>query len=861
MYGKQIVTFTAMIDRVIADKPNWKMYAVTPIDQDGCADDGSMLTYNRYGNVSITGDMQEVAEGASEEYKIKAEYCPPRKSGGREYDASYKVISMRRDRPVGIVATTKFLSGLLTERQADTLLSSYPNIMDIIKNDNDLSKDKKTIILDLSQMKGIKEITYRKIRNKIVHNFDLQEIIAEFHDYDLTFGNIKSMYVAFGSAELIREKMRKAPYDCLCQIAGIGFKKADKIILSSPANEHMRNSKQRAAAAIKFVLLGNEGGAGNTYMEFQALHSECYGLVPECMAEHFMPALTVDWINVNPVLRRIATEKAYQAEKYVANALMYMVKTSHVWDLAWMNFIDLGEFTLSEEQQQTPQLVCKNAVTLLKGFAGAGKSASMQCIINMCDHYNLRYSLLAPTGRASQVLAEYTGRDASTIHRGLGYNPSQGWQYNEENKFPFDILIIDEVSMVDIFLMQTIMASVDTDKTKILFVQDPAQIPSVGCGNVSYDMIESNCIPTAELTTIFRYGEGGVLTVATKIRNGEKYLPSDFQGIEAFGAKEDYMFISTVPENIIERAVNVYEKLLRDGVEKSDIMVLVAQNIGDYGTVEINKRIQEAINPKQDGKDEVQFGQKTFRVGDRVMQIRNNYQASTDSGDATSIFNGDIGTITRINVKQKYMYVKYKNKIIMYDSDEYDQIVLGYCITMHKSQGSGSNYVILLTPSSHTFMLNRNLLYTALTRTKIQCYHLGEMKTVNTAIKKSINLKRQTNLILMLKDLEPLTREQISEDATNIFSSLYANDTESRIARENTDKREQVKEYVKEEAVSILNGDGSTFDEDEMFKEAAEAADPNNYNLEEDDSWKPTDEFIPVEKNATIIIPSISEYF
>lgn len=381
-----------------------------------------------------------------------------------------------------------------------------------------------------------------------------------------------------------------------------------------------------------------------------------------------------------------------------------------------------------------------------------GKSASVKALINMLEDNNKTYRLMTPTGASSKVLEDYTKRKCGTIHRQLEYKPTgdgtNPWGYNENNKLTEDIVIVDEFSMVDIFLFKHLIDAIDTTKTKLLLVFDPYQLSSVACGNVAQDLLSSEKIPTTILTKIFRYGEGGLMNVVTKIRNSEKFLPSDFKGTKVFGSKKDFIYCELAQELIQKQVLKIYGKLLSDGYSLQDIMVLSSQNKGDYGTKAINKHIQSLMQ-RSNKTNFVMRGDTKFHKGDKVIQIINNYKAETPLGEETQIFNGNTGVI--VAVKFNEIEVEFDKVIIRYSKEDLHQLELGYCISIHKSQGSSAKQVIVIAPRSHSFMLNSNLLYVGGTRAKERVYVVGNIVTINSAIKKKENLARVTWLRDILK--------------------------------------------------------------------------------------------------------------
>lgn len=381
-----------------------------------------------------------------------------------------------------------------------------------------------------------------------------------------------------------------------------------------------------------------------------------------------------------------------------------------------------------------------------------GKSATTASIIKMLDDNNKTYRLFSPTGKAAKVLSEYTHREAKTIHRGLGYIPPSEWTFNEENRLNCDVLIIDEFSMVDIFLFKHVIDAIDFNKTKLLMVGDNAQLSSVSCGNLLHDFMNSNIIPTTTLTKVFRYSDGGLMKVATDVRECKKYLDKDnIETCTFFGNNRDYAFINVHDDLSVKNAVALYQKLLTQGYTPNDIQVLTAYKKGNYGSVALNNHIQKIANPNY-GTDGIKFGETTYYKGDIVIQNVNNYKAKIyvdygfcfdeDDNDEIFIANGETGVV--IDIGMHNMIIDFDGVKVIYDREALSTIGLGYSISIHKSQGSSIKVVILLTPQSHTYMLNSNLIYVGLTRMKEKCFHIGNINTVNNAIKKKENLNRMT---------------------------------------------------------------------------------------------------------------------
>jgi exodeoxyribonuclease V alpha subunit len=366
----------------------------------------------------------------------------------------------------------------------------------------------------------------------------------------------------------------------------------------------------------------------------------------------------------------------------------------------------------------------------------------------------------------------------------LAYNPAAKypWTINKDNPLMCDIVIIDEFSMVDIQLFEKVIDAIDFKTTKLLIIGDNAQLCSVGCGNLLHDFMETKLIPTVTLTKVFRYGEGGLMKVATDTRFCNTYLDNSMKSkMTTFGDNKDYTFVDLSSEVIPQNAVALYKKLLSMGNSIENIQVLTAKNVGDCGTSVLNNMIQKVANPKYGSEVFMKIGDTTYFEGDLIIQKVNNYKAElalnhlsdeekdcySDYDEAPTAFvaNGETGIIKE--VYNSYVIIDFDGIYVKYYRNDMNMVGLGYAITIHKSQGSSIDNVILCTPQSHIFMLNSNLIYVGLTRMRHRCYHLGALNSVNQAIKKKANLARNTfmqQLLLTIPEDEYIKDTQVENN-------------------------------------------------------------------------------------------------
>lgn len=763
--------FSGKVVRCTYDTPDFRIFALD-VDSKKYPD----IKKNKYNNVTILGELHELTVGVT--YEISA----VEQLG--KYGMSYKVLNIKRDVPTTEEDMYLFLSEILTSNQAKVLYENYPDIVQRVK-ENRLDD------IDFNKLKGIKEYTFGVIKRKIIENFCLADLVVEFQGF-LNLSMIKKIYAKYTSIEKLKEKLAQDPYKCLCGLAGVGFKTADGILLdmekASKANiekgkkpiiefkSDLRTSPERCLSCLLYMLEENENN-GHTKMNLADLRAEMMKLVPAC-ANHFVTAVKADEIHYNKDTMDVALSRTYNLEHKIAQTILYVLHTKKdEWDCDIEKYRTVNGSTLSDEQMGAVANVCKYPISILNGAGGTGKSFSTQAVINMLKDHHKTFRLFSPTGKAAKVLADYTKENATTIHRGLGYTP-MGWGYNQEHKIMCDIVIIDEFSMVDIQLFKRVIDAVDFNTTKLLLIGDNAQLPSVSCGNLLHDFMETKLIPTTTLTKVFRYGEGGLMKVATDVRFCEPYLTSSMKSkMTTFGDNKDYTFVDLPSEVIPQNVVGLYKKLLEKGYSIDDIQVLTAKNVGDCGTIVLNNMIQKVANPNYGSEVFMKVGDTTYFEGDLVIQKVNNYKAELDlqhlsewekdmysaSEDVPTAFiaNGETGIVREIY--KSYCIIEFDGVFVKYYRADMQMISLGYSITIHKSQGSSIKIVILCTPQSHIYMLNSNLLYVGLTRMKEGCYHLGALNSINQAVKKKANLTRHTHmqeLLLTMPEEEYMALEK-----------------------------------------------------------------------------------------------------
>lgn len=610
--------------------------------------------------------------------------------------------------------------------------------------------------VDTNYIKGMGSHRFNLLYEKVKENEYMKDIIIELGEFGITPLQMKKAVALFGANAV--QRIKENPYE-LCKISGIGFLKADEIAQGMGFD---MKSPFRVKECIKYVLMQNSKD-GHSWMERDEVIQGVQDNTRLSRADVEKHAFDIEGVvelhDGDGGNERFALEKAFKAEKFIAETLLKMRDSSTELDYDADAFIEEQmkkyNITLTDEQKQIFYNLKKNRVNFLVGYAGCGKSFLQKMILNLMDKMKKHVLLLAPTGKAAKVMEGYTGRDASTIHRAVGYIEG----FDEVKDIIADFIILDEASMADIYILRMLFKALKNPNVRILIVGDDFQIPSVGVGNFLHDCIESNAFLVTKLTKVFRQEDGGILDIATKTRLKQKFISTNFLGKAEFGS--DTVIWCVPQEKMVNGYTYCYKQALEAGYKVDDIIILSPRKAGELGTEAVNKTIQSIVNPPADNKREVNFHNVIFREGDRVINIKNNYKAlihykllkGADEEECTTVvYNGDTGVIVEINDIEKYILIDYGFDIIRTYYIQLETILHSYCLTIHKSQGSGFSAVIVLADKAHKWQLNANLLYTAWTRAKKFLRGLCQADVINSAMRKNVNLTRNTFLCEFLKN-------------------------------------------------------------------------------------------------------------
>lgn len=596
----------------------------------------------------------------------------------------------------------------------------------------------------LFEVDGVGDKRVQQIVTAWQEQKEISKVMVFLRSKDVSASFAVKIYKTYGNDSI--EKMQENPYRLIDEIWGVGFKTADKIAIKLGLAP---DSIERIKAAFVYVI-SEASGEGHLYIELEEARQkvvELLALNSDNLQERLKEALydlyTQDKIKLLSYKEKhfITSPKFYYSEKGIAKRIQYLLEYERkpIFDIDKIyNKIRLPDnsgFELNEDQQRGIIACLQNKITIITGGPGTGKTTLIKQLINILESCNVRFKLAAPTGRAAKRMFESTGRHTETLHRLLEFTPaSMSFSRNEQNALQLDFLIVDEASMIDVFLMNAILKAVPANATLIL-IGDVDQLPSVGAGDVLNDFINSGKISVVCLKQIFRQARDSMIIVnAHRVNNGE------FPTSAGAGNKKDFVYLKCdEPEGALVFLREIYlKKLPALGIGSDDAIVLVPMNKGIAGTQRINQELQSILNPMNDPDKQVMVFGNAYKIGDRVMQIRNNYDKF--------VFNGDIGKIHDINKVDQKIFINFGDRILEYDFAELDELVLAYAISIHKSQGSEFAAVIIPIFMQHFILLQRNLIYTAITRAKKMCIMIGQSKAIAMGVRNAKRLQRLTFL-------------------------------------------------------------------------------------------------------------------
>lgn len=582
----------------------------------------------------------------------------------------------------------------------------------------------------LYEVPGIGKKRVEKIRESWEKQKDIKNVMLFLQQYGVSTAYAAKIYRQYGKESI--DQVKENPYRLADDIWGIGFNTADGI---AGKMGYGKNDLRRCRSGIQYTL--NElADEGHVYAVEEQL-IEAAGKLLEADREPIVQAMA-GMIASEDLIREqeaIYLPPFYHSERGTARRLLALM-TSRSSALFEGN-IDIQAIEKAtgvgydDVQVAAIRQAVRSRVMVLTGGPGTGKTTTTQGIIAAYRAAGLRVLLAAPTGRASKRMSEATGMEAKTIHRLLEFNPQDGYKRNDDNPLEGDVLIVDECSMIDIILMYNLMKAIPV-QMRLILVGDIDQLPSVGAGNVLRDIIDSGQVPVIRLTRIFRQAQSSRIVMSAHAINQGRYPDT------SNGKDTDFFFIrKDDPEQVAEEIVKLVKHRLPKAYNQplSNIQVLTPMQRSVVGAGNLNMLLQQALNTSTLG---ISRGGINYKLGDRVMQIRNNYDKN--------VFNGDIGIIEKVNMEDRTLCIRFDGSLVEYEASELDEVTLAYATTIHKSQGSEYPIVVIPVLMTHFVMLQRNLIYTGITRAKKICVLIGQPKALAYAIRNLTVNKRNTKL-------------------------------------------------------------------------------------------------------------------
>lgn len=601
----------------------------------------------------------------------------------------------------------------------------------------------------LHQVEGVGPKRIEIIRRGWAEQKQIKEVMLFLQSHGVSTSLAVKIYKAYGDGAL--NIVRNDPYRLARDIWGIGFLTADKI---ARALGIQPDDPARIQAGVRYVL-GKFSDDGHVF----ALRADLVRDATEALeaSAQLVEAAIGQLAQAEEVFvedEAVYLIPFYYAEIGVANRLKEFVASPRTrlaefrsldWTSAFNWIAAKSQVDLTTKQQDAVRTALTAKVCVLTGGPGTGKTTTVRALIQILKAKRKTFKLAAPTGRAAKRLSEATGETAQTLHRLLEFKPFEGNKFlrDRDNPLDADVIIVDELSMIDLLLMNALLKAIDLG-SHVLFIGDPDQLPSVGAGSVLRDLIASQFVPVVALDVIFRQAESSlIITNAHRINQGE--MPH-FTPV----AQDFFLFKESEPESAAKRVVELVKtripnKFGVDAVE--DIQVLSPMHRGEVGVGALNQSLQDALNPSREGMKEWRHGSRIFRVGDKVLQTRNNYDKL--------VFNGDLGRVVSVDIEDQTIAIDFDGTRIDYEFGELDELVHAFAMSVHKSQGSEYRAVVIPLLTQHYMMLQRNLLYTAVTRAKELVVLVGTLKAIALAVKNNKIVQRNSRLAKRLQESAP----------------------------------------------------------------------------------------------------------
>lgn len=728
-------TFTGAIERITfySDESGYGVYKVRP--------DQKLPQYaSREGLITVVGVLPELAVGEDVQFSGTWTEDP-------RYGMQMRAETARPIVPTGRDGIIRFLSSGIVkgigERRAELIVDHFGDETLTILNKNPER---------LTEVPQIKKSLAEQLARAWADNVEVRQTMIFLQGYGVSGKMANRIYDSLGQGTI--DIVQNDPYTLADEVHGIGFKRADQIArnMGLPID-----APQRLRAGLSYTLnqLTHEGhtyAPRHVLLESARQQLDYEGdlatlediLEGELIARNLIDEkLAIDGEIVDAIYLR----HYHRAESLARDLLRTMANmpsqiTEASQEIHWESYLEKltkhNNVQLTAQQQGAVRAAFTSKISVLTGGPGTGKTTTLQMVIAALEDHQFSYALVSPTGRASKRLAEATNREASTIHRRFGFVPSEGFMYDQGEPLDVDMLIVDESSMIDIMLFASMLEGLRAE-CHLMLVGDVDQLPSVGAGNVLRDVINSKIGAVTRLDVVFRQEQDShIITNAHRVNQGQMPIMDN-------QSKDFFVFVEDDPQASAELLVDVVMNRIpaKFGYDPmNDVQVISPMYRGATGIDNLNKMLQQALNPNAGRKAEKKIGPTVFRVGDKLMQTRNNYEKE--------VFNGDIGRLTSLNETDKVLEIAVGDQWVEYDFVETEELMHAYCISIHRSQGSEYPVVVLPLLTQHYMMLQRNLIYTAITRAKNLVIIVGSREAMRLAVRNNKVEKRYSGLLARL---------------------------------------------------------------------------------------------------------------
>lgn len=706
------------------------------------------LKLNKYFSITLKGDLSYLSEG--KEYELEVEELST-----DSYGTSYKVVACPSMACEDLEHLTReesleILKEITTESQATNLVDAYENFIWLALSDRSQ--------IDVKNIYNVGEYRLNAYIRDLTIKYKYLGIMNKLKDWKVDISDCKSLLDFYGDEKEISKAFKEDPYKVNIEILKRNFEYSDKLIMEY--RKDLEHSEVRCAYLILSVLQRNEID-GDSKLDANCLYNyilEEYTIAKE-LEDLIVPTVTTsDLFHYDEEEQTVASMSTYMAECKIADFIKDKVENSTKLDFEWTKYKECRDGILTEEQQNILKTFCESNIVIVDSKGGCGKTSSTKALLDMLDDNNMTYSLLAPTGRVAKVLKELTNRPASTIHKACLKNAEEGlWS---------DVFIIEEGSMIGIDLMCMLINTIANPNARIVVNMDLGQIAPISCGCPMRDIINSGIAPICKLTKVFRYGEGGLYKMATDAYDKKFYLPNGWETEDriSVGVNKDYTFVRY--NGTVEQVIEEYKKFINKGYKASDIAVITPWNVTEFGTINLNNQIQAIVNPRNTDnviEKTIRKYKVKFKIGDQILNTKNNYNVLTLEGynaikmdsmltkedvPTSMCMNGEIGKI--IDIDNGNIIAQFDEEILVFDKGMQNDLLLGYSLTSYKLQGSSVPYVISLVTPEFAKSLDKNIIYTDMSRTKKEIVEIIDPTTLANAICIDSIQERQTNLLKLL---------------------------------------------------------------------------------------------------------------